>query len=113
MDGKWLIEPDGSWGFAATFLMEQWEDNLSTDDFIYAEKTSFSMYPNPTSEYFKINDINSNVQVNIFDLQGRLVKSIMYSSDMKINIKDLNSGTYFVSIKNTNEQITAKKLIIK
>lgn len=113
MDGKWLVEPDGSWGFAATFLMEQWEDNLSTDHFTNSETISFSMYPNPTSEYFKINNINSNMLVNIFDFQGRLVKSIMYSPEMKINVKDLNSGTYFVSIKNENKILGAKKLIIQ
>ena len=26
LDGKWLLEPDGTWGFAAKFLMEQWAD---------------------------------------------------------------------------------------
>ena len=31
MDGKWLLEPDGTWGYAAEFLMEQWNNTLSLD----------------------------------------------------------------------------------
>lgn len=113
MDGKWMVEPDGTWGFAATFLMEQWEDTFSTDVLIASDKISISIYPNPTSSYFKINNIHTNTQVNIFDLQGRLVKSVFYTSEMEIDIQDLDSGTYFVCVKNADEVIKTKKLIIK
>jgi hypothetical protein len=31
MDGKWLIEPDGTWGHAANFLMQQWNNTFTAN----------------------------------------------------------------------------------
>jgi hypothetical protein len=32
MDGKWLIEPDGTWGHAANFLMQQWNNTFTANN---------------------------------------------------------------------------------
>ena len=85
------------------------------------ENLSFHIYPNPSTNGYLtiINDIDQvyeNSSVNIFDINGRLVlhKKIIHSgfTVKKINIDELDSGIYIVSLINGDKLIN-KKLIIQ
>lgn len=62
---------------------------------------SFNIYPNPTKNYFWIennNKTNFNSKLNIFDLSGKLIHSSNLTKKTKINTNNWNSGNYIISI---------------
>lgn len=74
------------------------------------------IYPNPVSDYFKIEAKEQIKSVDVFDLQGRLIKSFNHSGrtlDNNFDIETLNSGVYLVSIELSSGKIIQKKIIKK
>ena len=65
--------------------------------------------------YIKYYAISTNINIQVFDLEGRLIinKNIetWNKNSISISTKNLSSGVYIVSIKNNNT-ITNRKLII-
>ncbi|WP_347922168.1 T9SS type A sorting domain-containing protein [Pontimicrobium sp. SW4] len=82
---------------------------LSIDDFNLA--ASITLHPNPTREFININ-ATSNFQVNLVEIFNALGKKVLISNDTSINVKELNSGLYFVKVS-LGEKEVIKKLIIK
>jgi len=72
-------------------------------------------YPNPAADFVTLNIINANnedIEFNIYNSMGVLVKSEMLKqSFQQINIRDLSNGIYTVSIKSENLS-DIRKLII-
>lgn len=66
---------------------------------------AFSIAPNPANNTISINgiDVNSNVNITVTDISGRVVKSVN-NAGAQINISDLNSGVYFLRAENGVEQ---------
>ncbi|MEO5674983.1 MAG: T9SS type A sorting domain-containing protein [Chitinophagales bacterium] len=60
----------------------------------------------------------SSVTINLFDLQGRMVRQLYNGNDgagsfvRNINLGNINSGTYFVSVKAGNGAPAISKLIV-
>ncbi|MGA9213051.1 YCF48-related protein [Kaistella sp.] len=74
------------------------------------------IYPNPISDYFKIEIKEQIKSVEILDVQGKLVK--IFSSDRSTsnniyNVENLNTGVYIVKIKLVSGEIITKKIIKK
>ena len=115
MDGKWLIEPDGSWGHAAYFLMSQWQQNPNNSITLNVKDIDTSklcLYPNPSNEHFFIeSSFESEVETSIYSLNGKLLKTIKHNTKTPISTKDLTIGTYAISVR-TNEIALTKLLII-
>ncbi len=86
---------------------------LGVTDNILAD--AISVYPNPASQVISIGN-NSNIEletVNIYDLNGRLVKQLQEmnnNTDAQINISDLSSGVYLVHVYG-NQASTIKKIV--
>lgn len=58
-------------------------------------------YPNPSSDYIEINglQIEQSVSIHIYDQLGKIIKKITLSpEDMRLNITDFSSGTYYFEI---------------
>jgi hypothetical protein len=76
---------------------------------------NIKMYPNPTTSTstLTINGNSGTSIVNIFDIQGRMIKTMQVAPNTNQTI-DLNNrqGTFFVRITTNNQTIT-KKLIIQ
>lgn len=70
------------------------------------------LYPNPADEELMVQLIDENqvVEFKIFDLNGKEVQFGKLQNDQKINIHSLNSGVYFISLKQ-DEEILVKKFI--
>lgn len=73
---------------------------------------SVSLFPNPTKDEATIKIINENdqkVTINVYDIQGRLVKSPIEKdvekgeSIISINTADLKNGIYFVEVTAGNK----------
>ncbi|MCF8297943.1 MAG: thiol protease/hemagglutinin PrtT [Saprospiraceae bacterium] len=78
---------------------------------------SISIYPNPANHalHLEINNLQNDMELSIRDLSGRIVKEIsiiktqaIFSSE--IQIENLNSGLYFLTIKSEND-IVVKKFV--
>ncbi|WP_336716146.1 T9SS type A sorting domain-containing protein [Chryseobacterium mucoviscidosis] len=109
-DGKVLLAGSYNYPSAASLARLFNQSYLNTSEI--DEKNIFTIYPNPTTDYFTISKsgINEKVEkVEIFDEAGRIIKTVFIKlNDTKIEVSDLSSGIYYVHLKNIT-----KKLIIK
>lgn len=69
--------------------------------------SSFTVSPNPASSYVNIeSDSDIEAEVNIYDMTGRCVKSVVVSGmNVTINVEDLNQGVYFMNINGAVEKL--------
>lgn len=83
---------------------------LSVDSF---ETTSFSIYPNPTSNgIVNITSANNDViTVTLFDILGKQVLNETVSNNT-LNVSSLNTGVYIIKLVQ-NGNTSTKKLVIK
>jgi len=84
---------------------------LSTDNVIL-DKNILSIYPNPTSTAFSLNQ--DVLAVSVYDVTGKQVK-MFQKNTIKNNIftvTSLKKGIYFIRIKENINKISTKKLII-
>lgn len=68
------------------------------------------IYPNPTSESFKIQNAPTNLEVLIYDMQGKLCLSNDYSAE-SINVSNLPQGKYNVILKVGNTFVVREIII--
>jgi hypothetical protein len=82
---------------------------LGTESF---SNFSFSIYPNPARDLISIEGSNgvNIISYEIADLNGRIVKSkeTINSTAAQINISDLQSGVYVMTINSDNESVVKK-----
>lgn len=83
--------------------------------------SEFQLYPNPVCiEFnlsFNLND-NKNLKVNLFDISGRLVKTLHPESlfpkgktDFKFNLSGLKTGMYIIAVEASTGEIWTQRLI--
>lgn len=71
------------------------------------------IYPNPTTEYFKIQNNNSVSKVNILNLMGKTIKSYNGNTD-KYDVTELPAGMYIVQMLDSKgKSVKSSKLSIK
>lgn len=58
------------------------------------------IYPNPTSDFIYVANLDNDVTVTIYDASGHLIKSTMYNG--RIAIADLPRGIYYCTFEKTN-----------
>lgn len=72
----------------------------------------FKMFPNPAQQKFTIETQESNYTLEMFNLQGQLVKSAKGNKETSINIENLFPGMYWVQLS-TNTSQTVLPLVIQ
>jgi hypothetical protein len=85
---------------------------LSNETFELNKTINF--YPNPTSlGYVNIkNREPSSLNVTVFDVLGKQIKSVFLAIDQTLDVSELNSGLYILKITHNDATIT-KKLIVR
>ena len=63
---------------------------------------SIGIFPNPVSNTFTISGINDFQQMNIYSIDGRLVRHDTVGSGQNIDISELPQGLYYVNINKQN-----------
>jgi len=85
--------------------------------FVYANVPSLSVYPNPSVDYLTIemNDLQlKQTVVVLYDAIGRVVKTqLVTSNSTKMDVNNLEQGTYYLQILNDNKTIGVRKLVKK
>lgn len=75
---------------------------------------SWNVYPNPSTDKINIESLDANAEMKsleVYDITGKLIKSINYetiSQCQSIDIADLQSGVYVLSIQTDKNRITKK-----
>ncbi|MBL7920579.1 MAG: choice-of-anchor D domain-containing protein [Bacteroidia bacterium] len=111
-----------------TDITETWYDyklegNAMVTTGINAYKSlteSVSLYPNPTKDFATVKVVSENsgnVTVNIYDIQGKLVKSPIESLTeqgenlISINTVDLKNGLYFVEVTSAGKKTRVEMVV--
>lgn len=87
-------------GYVVKFGMSE---QLITATLSSEEDQSFSVYPNPATDFITVDLKNGNSLscIAIFDASGRMVRQL-HSQSSRIDVSDLNTGAYFIKITNDN-----------
>jgi hypothetical protein len=81
------------------------------------EKSEITMFPNPTSDFFTLSNLEStNYDVTIFDISGKAVQSnenrtVSENGTLTIPVSNLAKGVYMVNIASGKSSLT-KQLIV-
>jgi hypothetical protein len=77
-------------------------------------KQELSLFPNPSSSGFLINNLQANSTINIFDMNGKeLLRYEVPDSDrLFINTQTLAAGVYFVSVSTRESRETLKLSVV-
>jgi hypothetical protein len=63
------------------------------------ETSHIHIYPNPTTDFIRINTESVISRLSIFDISGRLVfENNAYSSDSKIDLGKFQNGIYTIKV---------------
>lgn len=97
------------------------EQDAGEMDIEYGTRTSiesvwatakFRVYPNPATDQFSFDVAERVIDVKIFDLTGRLVKTVLQPSGNSVNVSSLQKGIYQVLIASAEKTYKAS-LVIK
>lgn len=85
------------------------ETFLSVSD--VAKKDNIQIYPNPAKNFISVKgDVEKGSIVNVYSLDGKLVKSLPYTSE-NIDVSDLPVSSYFIEINKSKSSNWKSKLI--
>lgn len=74
-----------------------------------AELVGVTVYPNPAVDVINFNGLTEDATVEIFSLNGQLVKTVALSFGTKaVSIDDLTQGSYLVKATTSNGTLTTK-----
>lgn len=105
-DGTQIFRDNGKFGSQATYMIDVTYPAGVED--VTMENTN--VYPNPATDVLNINTTDNLLRVDIFNIQGQLVKTAIGEMN-SISVKDLASGLY--TVKLTTDNGTSMHKIIK
>mgnify|MGYP000353786126 CR=1 FL=1 len=73
---------------------------LSNDD---KELNKISIFPNPSSDFINIANLDTSKKYNVYSITGRLIKQGIVSKTKPINIQNISKGMYFLQLENSNK----------
>lgn len=95
----------GIWDF------ELEEGFVATKEELIANRSAFNVYPNPFTDHITLDiEYSGFTDINITNQEGKLVKTIANKNlnNLTIDLSELTTGIYFVSIRIENRLITEK-----
>ena len=72
------------------------------------EGTVLVLYPNPASDYIRIEGIEADSEVRIYNATGALVKVVNVSANEEIGISELSDGLYMLRCGNATLRFVKK-----
>ncbi len=88
---------------------------------VQKDNFKLNLYPNPAKDFLNISfilDKKRDIKLNIYSLEGKLLKNISYRENLKgefnkkLSIKDLKNGTYILETISENKKLYNNKFII-
>lgn len=81
---------------------------LSTEDF---NKTSLSIYPNPTTDFINIQNLKGEYSYSVYDVAGKLLLNKTNAISTQIDISTLNKGLYLLELIDSENIKSISKII--
>ena len=77
------------------------------------EREKIKISPNPATNFLKVNFVNnSKREIRLINQKGKVIYSKeFYEKEIVVNVENLITGIYFISVKNGNS-ITTEKILI-
>ncbi|MFL9832680.1 T9SS type A sorting domain-containing protein [Chryseobacterium terrae] len=73
-------------------------------------KKAFKLYPNPSTDFVIIENVEKNLKLKINDLSGKILfETLTSDKTLKIDISNFTTGQYIISIENFKPEIFIKK----
>ncbi len=78
------------------------------------KELGFNIYPNPCTNFFEIENDNFT-SLNVYSITGQQVLSVqqLTKGNVTVDVADLTTGLYIVSLRTNDNRIVSKKLVIK
>lgn len=111
--GEYLVSLTVSNGLCPDNVFSQ-SINLSVTDIRKLNNKDINIYPNPTQGFFSLDSIKDETEVNIYNITGQKIISVILNKDKNLYQFDMNSyskGVYLAKI-NSKESIKIIKLIL-
>jgi type IX secretion system substrate protein len=92
-----------------TDVMDVWSD-IEAGIFGEPNEFTYSMYPNPVVTLLNIGNTSDVSQVEVFDITGKLVRTVEVASvqQVTIDVAELQTGVYIVNVRNDKGIQTSK-----
>lgn len=72
------------------------------------------VFPNPTTEYFKLSENLTVEEIWLYSLAGKRIKTFGYKDDKKYYVDDLERGIYLLRVVDKSERVLKTlRLIVK
>lgn len=96
-----------------TIDIGSYENQLGVKVENYNMTPEFMVYPNPNDGHFYIRFSNTTSYLSVFDQMGNIIinNALMDVNPYEVQMKDINSGMYFIQIK-SGDTIRSSKIII-
>jgi hypothetical protein len=98
---------------------EEISQTLATKGNAVEPKTEIFIFPNPTTDFVNINmegfeSENGTRSYQLYDYQGRLLKqNTINQAETQINLSDLSSSIYILTVYNNNKVLKTFKILKK
>ena len=69
------------------------------------------MYPNPTSGFVYLSNINKKLDYKVYDVTGKISMEGKINTDNKIDLSNLKSGLFFLKLKTETGNIIHRKVL--
>ena len=84
-----------------TMFTTIWDVATGFEGDISETSGGLNIYPNPAKDFINLSNENTNNEtINIYDIRAKLVKQIISSNNIRVDISNLQEGVYFVKIGN-------------
>ena len=93
------------------FLDVKFNYNPTTAINELTDAESIQIYPNPATNYITVFGNIRDANVRIFDVNGRMVKSLKLSENNEISLSGIQDGIYFINVFNERSNIMNKIII--
>ena len=104
-DGTQIFRDNGKFGSQATYMIDV--TGVGVEDFTLET----TVYPNPATDVININTTNNVQRVEIFNMQGQLVK-VQTGEVTSVSVKDLANGLYTLKLT-TDNGVSMHKIVKK
>ena len=106
---------EGTTGSVAKGVQQPFEISIVTGIDELGINLDVSVYPNPTTNFLKLQVESEQVQslsYQLLDLQGKVISSENVSANnTTINMESLPTATYFLRVNNSNQNVKTFKII--
>lgn len=105
--GEWKWYYGASDGKAFAIRINLPHDNYVKEDVV----ANFKVYPNPTQDILKIETQSQKSILNIYSVDGKLVRNIEVSNNAEINVSEFATGVYTVVLTDENGNVGTQRFI--